>query len=810
MKWNHVIQLNVRSKLTLIQNQIFQEAIIRSDFAIVKLLLKFGIYPRRNERNIQGLTGLQQCVLDGNGRLAILLLEAGADIEAKTSNGWTCLHIAAALGDLDIVTTLVNHCSDMIALTKNEELPIDLAATREIKIKLAKEMSRIGYSELAQWYMRKLAAREGVFYVLSTDTLLDLACDDNKSYATGYQYFVRPDSVEQNDVYLQPGNQQSMTSYWQVHDEEDGVFDGSKKDVWFEYPNNENNTYLSCSSGYLSEVVFDKSLGEYKKVRNSSSVSSAGSPQRRLPETNCELRNAKSMLSITEDKKVEDFQTRCSTLKRSTSNRRRDSMQSIQRKPSKIELHIDYAHTADDEQEEDEGEENGGLIQASEIQNENTIICNTSENENVFENHKEKEQPKSRIVEQVQNKSNVIEHVQSNRHVIEHVQSNRQVVEHGKNSEQYYTQLNSQISGTTTDLNSKGTTTDISGVTTDLNLDSRNRNVRFSKIDNANEFCNCPNCKKMGYAFSPDIRSPNRKVIHIGEPVYVSRDMQPAYQIKKTYGIVHAADYANPHYFPATTDKLSTYYGQEYPTMGKHATCCGQEYKPRKKKKKLFSGIKSMFKDSIKVHRTNSDQTPMIDDAGILFAVSLRDRGKSKTIKERQLVRKSNSFSGRRSDDFLKEDVYPHDQVVPPPFHFSDSYKDNGKTFYLFDDTFNSSTNTITQDTVNLPNELPYQNELHDSQNNSRGYCERVNNLYNTGYDSAEVHDKKENEVFYDDFYPHQVADNHCDIETQCVLSDARINTVMSHMDVCDKQGEDCDFSATHTNKVENGSTDVL
>ena len=62
--------------------------------------------------------------------MAILLLESGSDIEAKTSNGWTCLHIAAALGDIDILTTLINHCACLLAVTKNEELPIDLAATR--------------------------------------------------------------------------------------------------------------------------------------------------------------------------------------------------------------------------------------------------------------------------------------------------------------------------------------------------------------------------------------------------------------------------------------------------------------------------------------------------------------------------------------------------------------------------------------------------------------------------------------------------------------------------------------------------------
>ena len=159
-------------------NRIFQHAVMQGDMAVVTLMLKHGIVVKRNQRNPQGLTALQQSVLDGNSRLAMMLLESGADMEAKTSNGWTCLHIASATGDMRMARLLLAHCADVVALTKTDELPIDLAMNMDMKILLANEMSRCGYIELSQWYMDKITQQDlGVFYVMSADSLLEIACE---------------------------------------------------------------------------------------------------------------------------------------------------------------------------------------------------------------------------------------------------------------------------------------------------------------------------------------------------------------------------------------------------------------------------------------------------------------------------------------------------------------------------------------------------------------------------------------------------------------------------------------------------------
>lgn len=172
-------------------NRIFQHAVMQGDMAIITLMLKHGIVVKRNQRNPHGLTALQQSVLDGNGRLVVMLMESGADLEAKTSNGWTCLHIASATGDIYIAKLLLANCADIVALTSNEELPIDLAVNTDMKILLANEMSRCGYIELSQWYMSKIAQQEsGLFYVMSADSLIDIACDRSDPFSSsGYDFY---------------------------------------------------------------------------------------------------------------------------------------------------------------------------------------------------------------------------------------------------------------------------------------------------------------------------------------------------------------------------------------------------------------------------------------------------------------------------------------------------------------------------------------------------------------------------------------------------------------------------------------------
>ena len=666
-------------------NQIFQEAVIRNDMAIVKLLLKYGIYPKRSERNRQGLTALQQSVLDGNGRMTILLLESGADIESKTSNGWTCLHIASALGDLDMLTTLVNHCCDLVALTKNEELPIDLAASRDIKIKLAKEMSRIGYSELAQWYMRKLAAREGVFYVISTDTLLDLACDDKqeRNYSDDYSYYARQYRNQQREMYIHSPvrKQQESPNLYRVNA-------SPKKDFWLENSTQEQTKYLTFSSGYLSEVIFDPASGQYSKALATSVLES---PQRKQPVVEEKVPLASisevdgpplSQGNASATTPVEETKSRSGTLKRTPSNKRHS--QNMSRKQSTIEMYIDYSHTTesdsdgDDDEDEDEDVGNNGDDCAFTSDNlhedQQEVILQSNPHRGVYQksspsNHHHKGASPSYERASGFNKTSSdrfesLEEYGSNSTgtlIVKDTSSSGTRMAVGESSSGgQFQDYSADAYGTTPNNNTSTWSSSGSG-------GNKSRNVKFDPDDKNNEFCNCPTCKKLGYAFSPDIQVDSRKPFHSKASGSSSSDV-----LQPMIGF-------NQFYYPeTTTEKGALYYDQGgYPA----------DYKQRKRKKKLFSGIKSMFKDSIKV-RTNMEPSPACDDAGILFSVSVRDRNKAKQIRQRQGVRRSNSFSGientyrdgtvsSRNHGEEEVNVLPHSQVVAPPPKFSDIYYQN-------------------------------------------------------------------------------------------------------------------------------------
>ena len=642
-------------------NQVFQDAVIRNDIAVVKLMLKYGIQPRRNERNMQGLTALHQSVLDGNVRLAILLMEAGADIEAKTSNGWTCLHIAAALGDLNTIMTLLNHCCDLIALTKNEELPIDLAATRDIKIKLAQEMSRIGYSELAQWYMRKLAAREGVCYMLSTDTLLDLACDDkyDRSY-TAYPYYVRREgsSDSGSKVPVQPVI--TKTSSLRRPKE----------------PNTLKLAKSTATNPVTNQVRLQVSPSETKSVQDSGTttrdVSVTGSPPQKKQNDIVETPGT------TPDEPDENF-SRFGSLRRNGSTRR--SSQGMQRKPSTIELHIDYTNICEDIDENIQGEFEEGFDSAPGYKKQSPTTVT----------YQQSDYP-----------------------------APQDMSPHEEHNNKY-------------------------------------RNVRFNSEDTSNEFCNCPNCKKMGYAFSPDIQASSRKPLQINKPMFISPNKSYGYQ--QTYEMLYASNYGNRQFY--------------VPLAGNDAFYIPSDYnKPRKRKKKLFSGFKSIFKDNTKGNR-NMEFVNALDDQGIVFTPPpMPETNKAAAIKQRNQVRRSNSFSDPRSES-KDINVYSHSQVIPPASKYTYEDQNDEETFETQqsdgESSFRSSTSTITPAEENTEGQLPngstviYENLDFIQQKQKPVYEQENGNIFQGYYPYLDGNNAAP-QKYYDDISSYECTCGDCEV----------------------------------------------
>ncbi|MCC6003801.1 MAG: ankyrin repeat domain-containing protein [Thermofilum sp.] len=78
---------------------------------VVRLLLEHGA--EVNARNKYGETPLHRAAAYGRADAARLLLEHGADVNARDEYGWTPLHVAALQGRADVARLLLEHGADV-------------------------------------------------------------------------------------------------------------------------------------------------------------------------------------------------------------------------------------------------------------------------------------------------------------------------------------------------------------------------------------------------------------------------------------------------------------------------------------------------------------------------------------------------------------------------------------------------------------------------------------------------------------------------------------------------------------------------
>ncbi|NXI40844.1 PP16A phosphatase, partial [Galbula dea] len=100
------------------------EAAARHDAEEVHQFLLSGISPDLS--NEDGLTALHQCCIDDSSAVVLVLLEAGADVNARDSELWTPLHAAATCGHLHLVQLLIQCGADLLALNSDGNMPYDL------------------------------------------------------------------------------------------------------------------------------------------------------------------------------------------------------------------------------------------------------------------------------------------------------------------------------------------------------------------------------------------------------------------------------------------------------------------------------------------------------------------------------------------------------------------------------------------------------------------------------------------------------------------------------------------------------------
>ena len=173
---------------------MMEEAVRNGDVALVQEFIRSGSDVNKPcGLRHEGLSLLIQAIVNGYKDIALALLEAGADVHAKDSNGWTALHWACAMGRKEVVEALINRGSRV-----NDEgcfegrAPLILAEEKGRKA-ISMCLLRAGASckELSQGQMDGLfrhACHEGDLLALLT--LLKNGCSVRKQTEEDLLYLV--------------------------------------------------------------------------------------------------------------------------------------------------------------------------------------------------------------------------------------------------------------------------------------------------------------------------------------------------------------------------------------------------------------------------------------------------------------------------------------------------------------------------------------------------------------------------------------------------------------------------------------------
>lgn len=93
---------------------------------VVALLIELGADIHQVSSNGLAVAPLNSAAAGGHIRIVEMLLQAGADVNAKQEGGFTPLHSAAQNGDGELIKLLLEFGADPLAVNNADQLPIDL------------------------------------------------------------------------------------------------------------------------------------------------------------------------------------------------------------------------------------------------------------------------------------------------------------------------------------------------------------------------------------------------------------------------------------------------------------------------------------------------------------------------------------------------------------------------------------------------------------------------------------------------------------------------------------------------------------
>lgn len=140
--------------------QVLFDAIGANAIGQVRFMLKHIPTSYVNYAPKDGKTPLLQACMNGHLEMAQVLVENGATINTKDSEGNTCLHYAAMNEDHDMVRFLFDCCAGTFIRNNEGLLPVDLSPSEETAGIISERMMKDGPTEFVAACQRMNASGE--------------------------------------------------------------------------------------------------------------------------------------------------------------------------------------------------------------------------------------------------------------------------------------------------------------------------------------------------------------------------------------------------------------------------------------------------------------------------------------------------------------------------------------------------------------------------------------------------------------------------------------------------------------------------